>query len=201
MHQTGRMPGRPRRFLAALVVPVVAVCAVAVPSAGAQQPSCPGVVVDATVSAPSIPTGSWTTEATCVPPEAVYEVEVLGYRLVGGMGVARYTDGHTGHVAFLSATVEAGRSLSLVGVEDAATGQVTWAYGDGGLVEQPGLRQTDGQGEAATIATPGAPAGPAEPAQVQLSIDGTATDLASAQGAVPDQLRVLVDQAVTALTS
>ena len=59
----------------------------------------------------------------------------------------------------------------------------------------------DGQGEAATIASPDAPAGPAEPAQVQLSIDGTGTDLASAQGAVPDQLRVLVDQAVTALTS
>lgn len=201
MHQTGRMSGRPRRFLAALVVPVVAVCAVAVPSAGAQAPACVGVEVTATVAAPSIPSGSWTTEATCVPPDAVYETEVLGYRLIGGMGVARYTDGHVGHVAFLSAKIEAGRTLSLVGVEDVATGQVTWAYGDGGLVEQAGLRQMDGQGEAATVAAPDAPAGPAEPAQVQLSISGTGTDLATAQGVVPDQLRVMLDQAVAALTS
>jgi hypothetical protein len=195
------MSGRPRRFLAALVIPVVAVSVLAVPSAGAQGPSCVGVEVAATVAAPSIPSGSWTTETTCVPPEAVYETEVLGYRLIGGMGLARYTDGHVGHVAFLSAKVEAGRSLSLVGVEDLATGQVTWAYGDGGLAEQAGLRQMDGQGEAATIATPDAPPGPAESAQVQLSISGSGTDLATAQGAIPDQLRVMLDQAVAALTS
>jgi hypothetical protein len=195
------MSRRPRRFLAALVVPLVAVGVVVVPSAGAQVPECIGVEVTATVAAPAIPSGSWTTEATCVPPDAVYETEVLGYRLIGGMGVARYTDGHMGHVAFLSAKVEPGRSLSLVGVEDAATGQVTWAYGDGTLAEQPGLRQMDGQGEAATIAAPDAPAGPAEPAQVQLSISGSGTDLATAQGVVPDQLRVMIDQAVAALTS
>jgi hypothetical protein len=159
------------------------------------------VEVTATVAAPSIPAGSWTTEATCVPPETVYETEVLGYRLIGGMGVARYTDGHMGRVAFLSAKIESGRSLSLVGVEDVATGQVTWAYGDGGLAEQAGLRQMDGQGEAATIAVPEAPAGPAEPAQVQLSISGTGTDLATAQGVVPDQLRAVLDQAVAALTA
>jgi hypothetical protein len=195
------MSRRPRRFLAALVVPLVAVGVVAVPSAGAQAPACIGVEVTATVAASAIPSGSWTTEPTCVPPDAVYETEVLGYRLIGGMGVARYTDGHMGHVAFLSAKVESGRSLSLVGVEDATTGQVTWAYGDGTLAEQPGLRQMDGQGEAATIAAPDAPAGPAEPAQVQLSISGNGTDLATAQGVVPDQLRVMIDQAVAALTS
>ena len=58
-----------------------------VPAAGAQEPSpapqeC-AVVVAATVSAPSVPGGSWSTTDTCVAPETVYETDVLGYRLIG----------------------------------------------------------------------------------------------------------------------
>ncbi len=156
--------------------------------------------MDATVTAASVPGGSWTALDTCVAPDAVYEAEVLGYHLVGGLGVGTYTDGHIGRVAFLSAEVAPDRSLTLIGVEDEATGLVTWAYSDGGFARVGTSRTLGGDGEASTIAEGAAP-GPVEPARVDLTIDGTGTDLASAQGPVPDQIRAFLDQAVTALSS
>lgn len=168
---------------------------------GAQEPvpaPCAGVLVDADVAAASVPGGRWTVEDSCVPLDAVYEAELLGYRLVGGLGVATYTDGHVGRVAFLTARVAEDRSLTLVGVEDAATGAVTWAYADGSYSQVGATRTVGGAADASTVPMGAAP-GAVEPAQLQLTLDGTGTDLATAQGPVADQLRTLLDQAAVAL--
>jgi len=194
--------GRRRGRLIAAVVAVLAAVSWGAAPVAAQEPlpaACPGVVVDATVTAGTIPGGSWTVLDTCVPPEAVYEAGVLGYRLVGGIGIGTYTDGHAGRVAFVSAEVAENRSLTLVGVEDQATGVVTWAYSDGGFASVGAMRTTGGDAQAATIPE-GADPGPVEPAQVELSIDGTGTDLATAEGPVADQIREFLDQAVAALS-
>jgi len=198
------MPARrpPGRLIAAAVAVLAAASWGAAP-VDAQEPvqaACPGVVVDATVIAGTIPGGSWTALDTCVPPEAVYEAEVLGYRLVGGMGIGRYTDGHLGRVAFVTAEVAENRSLTLVGVEDQATGVVTWAYSDGGFARAGSLRTTGGEAQASTIPEDADP-GPVEPARVELSVEGTGTDLATAEGPVADQIRVFLDQAVAALST
>lgn len=172
-------------------------------SAGAQEPTpaaCAGVTVDATVDAPSVPGGAWSAVDACVPLEAVYEAQVLGYQLVGGLGVATYTDGHVGRIAFVTAKVAEDRSLTLVGVEDNATGVVTWAYADGTFAQTGTTRTVGGAANAATIPAGAAP-GPVEAGQVQLTIDGTGTDLATAQGPVADQIRGFLDQAVAALSS
>jgi hypothetical protein len=200
---TPRARRRPRRVVAAaLAVAALAVTGTA-GSAGAQEPAapaCAGVTLDATVSAPSVPGGGWSAVDACVPLEAVYEATVLGYQLVGGLGVATYTDGHVGRVAFVTAKVAEDRALTLVGVEDQATGVVTWAYADGTFAQDGATRTVGGAANAATIPSGGAP-GPVESAQVQLTIDGTGTDLATAQGPVADQIRGFLDQAAAALSS
>ena len=198
-----RVVRRTSRLVAAAVGVIAMVGAGGVVSVGAQEPvppACAGVTVDATVGAPSVPGGSWSALDACVPLEAVYEAEVLGYQLVGGLGVATYTDGHLGRVAFVTAKVAPDRSLTLVGVEDAATGVVTWAYADGTYAQSGATRTVGGAANASTIPSGGAP-GPVEAGQVQLTIDGTGTDLATAEGPVADQIRGFLDQAVVALTS
>ena len=193
----------PSRLLAAVAVVAALVAVAPAASSGAEEPAapaCAGVVVSTTVSAPSVPDGSWSTVDTCVPPEAVYEADVLGVALIGGMGVATYTDGHVGRVAFLTATVGGDRALTLVGVEDAATGVVTWAFSEGDFSRSGSQRSMGGAANAATIPA-GEDPGPVEPGQVELTIEGTGTDLATAQGVVADQIRTLLDQAVEALTN
>lgn len=191
---------RARRVAGALVAVTLLGVGVAVPVSAQEPaaPACAGMAVDATVSAASVPGGSWSVVDTCVPPEAVYEAELLGYRLVGGLGVATYTDGHVGRVAFLTAKVAEDRSLTLVGVEDAATGVVTWAYADGTYAQTGAVRSVGGAANAASVPA-GAEPGPVEAAQVQLTLEGTGTDLATAQGPVADQLRGFLDQAAAAL--
>jgi hypothetical protein len=132
--------------------------------------------------------------------EAVYEAEVLGYQLVGGLGVASFTDGQLGRIAFVTAKVAPDRALTLVGVEDGATGAVTWAYADGGFAQVDAQRTVGGAANAATIPAGGDP-GPVEAGQVELRIEGTGTDLATAEGVVADQIRAFLDQAVVALTT
>lgn len=196
-------PLRRARGICVAAVAVALVAAVPAAAVGAQAPAppaCAGVVVSATVSAPSVPSGSRSTTDACVPMEAVYEAEVLGYQLVGGLGVASFTDGQIGRIAFVTAKVAPDRALTLVGVEDGATGAVTWAYADGGFAQVDVQRTFGGAANAATIPAGGDP-GPVEPGQVELRIEGTGTDLATAEGAVADQIRAFLDQAVVALTS
>ena len=62
-------------------------------------------------------------------PEAVYEADVLGYRLVGGLGVGDLHRRACWAGSRSSRPRSApDRSFTLVGVEDTATGVVTWAY-------------------------------------------------------------------------
>jgi hypothetical protein len=194
---------RPVRLVGAVVAVAALVGALPAASVGAQEPvpsACVGVSVSATVTAPSVPSGSWSTVDTCVPPEAVYEAEVLGYELVGGLGVAASTDGRIGRIAFVTAKVAGDRALMLVGVEDSSTGGVTWAYADGRFSQVGTQRTVGGAANAATVPLD-APPGPVEAGDVQLTIDGTGTDLSSAEGVVADQIRAFLDQAVVALTS
>ncbi len=164
------------------------------------QSDCSGVVVDATIEAGSIPGGSWAVADACVPAEAVYETEVLGYRLVGGMGAATYTDGHLGRVAFLTAKVSPDRSLTLLGLEDVGTGTISWAYADGSYSDTSGTRTGGGEANASTVVGSTVP-GPVEPAHLELAISGSGTDLAGAQGPIADQVRALLDQALDALAT
>lgn len=213
-HRTTTPSGHRRRRLFGSAVAAVSVLAgVAVPAGAstrldagvtaAQSPSvspnCTGVVIDASVTTGSIPGGSWSVADSCVPAEAVYETDVLGYRLVGGMGAATYTDGHLGRVAFLTARVAPDRSLTLLGLEDVATGAVTWAYSDGSFSTSEDTRVGGGAANATTVTGAQAP-GPVEAAHLELAISGSGTDLASAQGPIADQVRELLDQALDALT-
>jgi hypothetical protein len=190
----------PRRVLAAAVSVASLVVVGSAGSAGAQETvtDCSGVSIDATVAAASVPGGAWSVQDTCIPADAVYEADVLGYHLVGGLGEAIYTDGHVGRVAFVTAVVGPDRSLTLVGVEDRATDSVTWAYSDGTFAQAVGSRSFGGAANAATVVS-GQDAGAIVPAQVDLHVDGVGTDLATAQGPIADQIRGLLDQAVAAL--
>lgn len=146
-----------------------------------------------------MPGGSWSVADACVPTEAVYEAELLGYRLVGGMGVATYVDGHVGRVAFLTAKVGESESLTLIGVEDHGAGRITWAFAEGTYAESGEVRTVGGPAEAATLVVDQEP-GPIESAQVQLELTGSGTDLATASGPVADELRRVLDAAAAALT-
>lgn len=189
---------RRRRLLTSAAAAVAVLAAVAAPAGASEAPSCSGVVLDASMSAGSIPGGGWSVTDACVPAEAVYETDVLGYRLVGGMGAATYADGHLGRIAFLTARVSPDRSLTLLGLEDVATGTVSWAYSDGAYSNTDDTRVGGGAANAATIVGSDAP-GPVEAAYLELAISGSGTDLASAQGPIADQVRELLDQAIDAL--
>lgn len=207
MSRIGSAPVRPGTRGPAAVLGVVsliaALLAVSTGSAAAQEPpvpACAGVSIDLDVRAASLAGGAWSVSDVCVPPEAVYEAQLLGYQLVGGLGIAGAPGGSPGRVAFITAKVAEDRSLTLVGVEDGTTGSVTWAYADGTFAQDGATRAVGGAADAATIPAGGVP-GPVEDAQIGLAIDGTGTDLASAQGAVPDQIRAFLDQAASALTA
>lgn len=184
----------------AFVVPAIPAGAISNDVRAAQQAStaCSGVIVDAAMSTDSIPGGEWVVEDACIPAEAAYETEVLGYRLAGGLGVAAYADGHLGRIAFLTARVAPDRSLTFLGVEDVATGAITWAYADGAYGDHGGVRTGGGAANAVTVVGSNPP-GMVEPAHLELSLTGSGTDLADAQGPVADQVRALLDQALDSL--
>ncbi len=190
------------------VLTVVVLAALGAPGVGAasaapgqDDSACAGVSVSATVSVPTLDGGSWSTVGTCVYPEAVYEVDVLGYRLIGGLGAATAPDGCCDRLAFLSIKVGAEQSLTLVGVEDTSTGAVTWAYSEGSYAESGTSRTVGGAAKAITVAAPGAEPTPVADGSFDVVLEGTGTDLATAEGAIPDQLRTYIDQAVALLTA
>jgi hypothetical protein len=205
MRHTGTMSSfstsRGTRFAVALVATAalsVATLSSVAATPGQAPPACDGVTVSARVAATSLPGGAWSVTDVCVPSDAVYEAGVLGYRVVGGLGVARYDDGHLGRIAFATAHVGSDRALTLVGVEDVATGSVTWAFADGDHEQTDLARVVGGEGVAAPNSTTPVPT---EPATVELAITGTGTDLATAQGEVPDLLREFLDEATRSLSA
>ena len=181
----------------------------AAPLSPGQDPSpavaCGGVVVSASIASEVVPGGAWSVTDACVEPGAAYEVNVFGYRLVGGLGAAVYDEGHRGRVAFATVAISPDRSLSLVGLEDVDTGTVVWAYADAGYAEDVTSRTSGGAATAVSVVGP--PEGAATPAvsepvpaEATISLRGDGTDLATAEGPIADELRSIVDEAVGALT-
>lgn len=164
------------------------------------DPSCEGVVLDVALEAPDLPQGRRSAAGVCVPPDAAYETAVLGYRLVGALGVAGFDDGTIGRVAVLSVHLAPDRAATLLGVEDSATGRVTWAYAEGGQSAEGDARTVGGPAETVSLVA-GQPQGPVTQGSLQVTVTGRGTDLATAQGPVPDQIRAALDEAVAALTS
>jgi len=184
---------RPTVLLAALVALLVVAAMPA--SAGAQQ--CAGVMVSSRMEVSSLPGGSWTARDVCVAPEHVYEVDVLGYHLVAGMGVAAFDEGHLGRLAFAELTVGPGESWTLVGMEDHGVDHVTWTLAEGRNEVEGGIRRSGGEG---ISITPTAEVETEEPGWVTLEHTGDPTDLRTAEGPIPDELRRLLDEAVGHLT-
>jgi hypothetical protein len=185
--------------IAALTVGLSVLTFSSVAAAPAQShDDCQGVTVSARVAASSLPGGAWSVTQVCVPPDAVYETGVLGYSVVGGLGVARYDDGHLGRIAFATAHVGPDRALTLVGVEDVATDSVLWAFTDGSHTQTEVDRVLSGEGVAAPNSTTPVPT---EPATIELSITGSGTELATAEGEVPELLREFLDEATRSRTA
>ncbi len=162
-------------------------------------------MVSASVVSEVVPGGAWSVTDACVEPIAAYEVNVLGYRLVGGLGAAIYDEGHRGRVAFATVAISPDRSLSLVGLEDVDTGTVVWAYADAGYADDGTSRTAGGAATAVSVVGPpeGAPTPAVSdpvPAEATISLTGNGTDLATAEGPIADELRSIVDEAVAALT-
>ncbi len=131
---------------------------------------------------------------------------MLGYRLVGGLGAAIYDEGHRGRVAFATVAIAPDRSLSLVGLEDVDTGTVVWAYADAGYADD-GARRTAG-GAATAVSVVGPAGGRRDaggvgrgPRRGDHLADGHRHRSGDCRGPVADELRLIVDEAVAALTA
>lgn len=170
---------------AAASAPVAATSPAAVP--------CAGATVSATVRAESLPGGSWSVSEGCVAREAFYEVGLAGYRLLLGLGVVTYDDGHVGRIAFAAVTAPDGDALSLVGVDDPDADVARWALTQG--THSEGVAGTAVVGDGVTDA----PGAGEERAHVELSVAGTGTDLMTATGEVPETVRSVVLDAIEQL--
>lgn len=189
---------RPRRRPTALIAAIATLLAVLVAPSAAGAQGCAGVTVSSRMEVASLPGGSWTARDVCVAPEHVYEVDVLGYHLVAGMGVATYDEGHPGRLAFAELTVGPGESWTLVGMEDHDVDHVTWTLAEGRHEVEGEIRRSGGEG---VSITPTAEVEAEEPGWVTLEYAGDPTDLRTAEGPIPDELRRLLDEAVEHLTS
>lgn len=187
--------GRSGRRAAAAVLVAASLTVIAAPgrsvgAATAQADLCHGAVVSSQVSAASLPGGAYSVTDACIPQDAFYETGLAGYRLQLGMGLADYDDGHSGRIAFAALTAPDGQAFSLVGVEDPALELVRWALAGG--THSQGSQGTSLVGEGPTDA----PGTVEETARVELTVDGTGTDLMTASGEVPEMLRDIVLDAV-----
>src|SRR5690606_32929283 len=112
----------------------------------ASSAGCDGGLVSATVAAASLPGGRWSVTDGCLPRDAFYRVELAGHRLLLGLAEVAYDDGHLGRIALATVATPEGLAISLVGVEDLATGFVRWAYAEGTAENTPGGSRTVGSG-------------------------------------------------------
>lgn len=179
----------PLALLVALVVPFTGS---KVSGAAPAGPGCPAGRVSVAMDAASLPGGRWSVTDGCLAPDAFYEVELAGHRLVLALTEANYDDGHRGRLAVAALTTPDGRAASLVGVEDHATGLVRWAYAEGRHAAGPG--HTAVHGEGVTDA-------PEDPAAVEVQVHGRGADLMTAPGPVAEQVRHLVLGALEQLTA
>jgi hypothetical protein len=155
-------------IIAAMVLVLGAV--VFTPVASAQ--TCIGSVSTA-VAAASLPGGSWAVEGGCLTSDSFFEYSNTEGRAQVALSSVTYADGHSGRVAVGMLVMTGGAALSIVGVEDAATGLVKWSAVLGQAVQV---------GAQTTVSGAGIMVFPMETVQVSASITGTGTNIAT----IPD---------------
>ena len=137
------------------------------PVASAQ--TCVGSV-STTVAAASLPGGSWAVEGGCLTSDSFFEYSNTEGRAPVALSSVTYADGHAGRVAVGMLVMTGGAALSIVGVEDAATGLVKWSAVLGTAVQV---------GDQTTVSGEGIMVFPVESVQVSASITGTGTNIAT----------------------
>ena len=140
------------------------------PVASAQ--TCVGSVSTA-VAAASLPGGTWAVEGGCLTSDSFFEYSNTEGRAQVALSSVTYADGHSGRVAVGMLVMTGGAALSIVGVEDAATGLVKWSAVLGQAVQV---------GDQTTVSGAGIMVFPMETVQVSASITGTGTNIAT----IPD---------------
>jgi hypothetical protein len=159
-----------RTGLTAVVATVLAlgVGSAVAPIASAQD--CTGRVSTA-LTTDELPGGEWSVSDGCLTPDAFYEYHDGPIRAQAALTTVTYDDGHVGRVAVGMLTLGDGVGLSIVGVEDSATGLVKWSAVLGDYVRT---------GDTASVTGAGVTLFPTEPAALDVSVSGTGTDILEA---------------------
>ena len=177
------MTDRASRTRAIPLVPVGAIIAAMVlvlgslvfaPVVSAQ--TCVGSVSTA-VAAASLPGGSWAVEGGCLTSDSFFEYSNTEGRAQVALSSVTYADGHAGRAAVGMLVMTGGAALSIVGVEDAATGLVKWSAVLGQAVQV---------GDQTTVSGEGIMVFPVESVQVSASITGTGTNIATLNPTAPE---------------
>lgn len=153
--------------LAAVVTAVLAlgIGSAVAPIASAQD--CPGRVTTSLAS-DELPGGEWSVSNACLPTDTFYEYNDGPIRAQAALTTVTYDDGHVGRVAVGMLTLGDGIGLSVVGVEDSATGLVKWSAVLGDYVRD---------GATTTVGGAGVTLFPTAPATLDVSLTGTGTDI------------------------
>jgi len=155
--------------LGAIVAAMVLVLGTVAFAPGASAQTCVGSV-STTVAAASLPGGSWAVEGACLSSDAFFEYSNTEGRAQVALSSVTYADGHSGRVAVGMLVMTSGTALSIVGVEDAATGLVKWSAVLGQAVQV---------GDQTTVSGEGIMVFPVESVQLSASISGTGTNIAT----------------------
>ena len=153
----------------AIVAAMVLVFGAVVFTPVASAQTCVGSVSTA-VAAASLPGGTWAVEGGCLTSDSFFEYSNTEGRAQVALSSVTYADGHSGRVAVGMLVMTGGAALSIVGVEDAATGLVKWSAVLGQAVQV---------GDQTTVSGEGIMVFPVESVQVSASITGTGTNIAT----------------------
>ena len=177
MHQLSRTRGTQFSSAGHVVAQVVAAAVAAIvllagavgfaPVVAAQ--SCTGSV-STSVTAASLPGGSWSVDGGCLASDSFFEYSNTEGRAQVAVSSVTYADGHAGRVAVGMLVMAGGTALSIVGVEDSATGLVKWSAV---------LGTAEQVGDQTTVAGSGIMVFPLESVEVSASITGTGTNIAT----------------------
>ncbi len=155
-----------RTVTAAVVAATVVVGgSVFAPVASAQE--CAGTI-STSVATSELPGGEWSVSDGCLPQETYFEYSDGPIQAKAAVTTVTYDDGHSGRVAAGTLTLGGDIGLSIVGVEDAATGLVKWSAVLGAY---------SSVGDTVTVSGEGITLFPTDTATVTVSISGTGTDV------------------------
>ncbi len=161
--------------LGAIIAAMVLVLGSVAFAPGASAQTCVGSV-STTVAAASLPGGSWAVEGGCLTSDSFFEYSNTEGRAQVALSSVTYADGHAGRVAVGMLVMTGGAALSIVGVEDAATGLVKWSAVLGAAVQV---------GDQTTVSGEGIMVFPVETVQLSASITGTGTNIATLNPTAP----------------